>query len=89
MLERNVKCNKVQQKARDCARSLATISFKLSAESIRRVTSGVRAISGPPEMGPPRPHIARDMGTGGGEISSDMGTGGGAKRWRYGDPLVI
>ena len=38
--------------------------------------TGVRAISGPPEMGTPGPRIARDIRTGVPEISSDMGAEG-------------
>ena len=38
--------------------------------------TGVRAVWGPPVMGPPGPHNARDMGTGGAQISSVIGTGG-------------
>ena len=38
--------------------------------------AGVRAVWGPPVMGPPGPHNARDMGTGGAQISSVIGTGG-------------
>ena len=41
-----------------------------------RIRTGVRAVWGPPVMGPPRPHNARDMGTGGPQISSVIGTGG-------------
>ena len=35
----------------------------------------------PPLWGPPGPHNARDMGTGGPQISSVIGTGGGANLW--------
>ena len=37
---------------------------------------GVRAIRGPPKMGPPSPRNARDVGTGRPEIASVIGTWG-------------
>ena len=38
--------------------------------------TGVRAIRGPPKMGPPGPRNARDVGTGGPEIAGVIGTWG-------------
>ena len=41
---------------------------------IGRIDSGVAVIWGPPDYGDPRPHIARDIGTGVTISLSDMGT---------------
>ena len=38
------------------------------------LSTGVRAIRGPPKMGGPGPRNARDVGTGGPEIASVIGT---------------
>ena len=50
------------------------VGYKLSEHL--QILTGVRTITGPPEMGTPAPHITSDMGTGVPEISSDMGTKG-------------
>ena len=62
-----------------CMASVRRLNFlpiAIGRVHVLKFIAGVRAVWGPPVMGPPGPHNASDMGTGGGQISSVIGTGG-------------